>query len=603
MSEAFQTVLVKDDRLDCKDHVKYAVEKGGANVTFSPIPAIGNSSTSQTFNIIVPSEQTIIDRRVNWEAVINFQLQFTGLPNGSGAANTNTQQYDLVQYGLASALCSFPLHSCCTVVSSTINNNTISQNMDDVLQPMIRFLNRKHIHKYTGYTPIMPDNYLNYGDGINNINNALGAFNNAEKESDFQARGSFELLSINGTPGYVPGFNTIYSGGGGTYTLYVSVALTEPFMMSPFIFAHEKQNDQGFYGVQNLNFKLNLNPNARIWRQAPITNLYTAAPVAIPAPTVQIDGFPLSQLVFCYLTPHPEDLLPAKNCVGFLEMPRYITPGSVPLAPYTTVQVQTQTLQLNQVPDKLIVMVRRKNLTTAQPDSFIPIETVSINWNNASGLLATATQQDLWLMSVESGIQQSYLEWTGTAHNWIPTLNGGVLPVGGYPSGNVPLVGGILALDFAKHIQLTESYYSPGSLGTFQLQIRLGINNQDPANTVAAANWEIVVITLNSGVFVCERGTSSTYTGILTKQDVLDASSKPAYYKSDVARCVGAGLMDNLKTVVGHALHRHGGGESGGGMSGGGTSGGDHAEIGSGMSGGGPSGGRRHHHRMAGRLV
>lgn len=596
MSEAFETVLVKDQRLDCKSSVKYAVEKGGSNVTYSDIDAISASNTSHTYNVIVPSETTIIDRRVEWGATIQFRLNFVGVPPGDGPAGSATQPYDLVQYGFASALCAFPLHSCATVVSATINNNTISQNMDDVLQPMIRFGDRKRVHKYNGVTPTMPDNYLNYNDGLNGINNPLGSFNNAEKVSDYQARGSFQLLGINQT-GYSTTTNdTVYRGTGGNVSLWVTARFVEPFMMSPFIFAHEKQNSQGFYGIQNLNFKMNMNPNARIWRQAQITNLYSPAPVNIPIPTVQIDDYLNSRLTFCYLTPHPEDLLPAKNVVGYLEMPRYITPGSM-LIPAGTVsgQIQSQTLQLNQVPDKLIMFARRKNLTVAKSDSFLPITSIALNWNNASGLLATASQQKLWLMSVENGIQQSWLEWSGQAHNYNATVNGGV-PVSPYPAMTVPLVGGILALDFAKDIQLTESYYAPGSLGTFQLQVRMTLFNQSTVD-LAASEYEIVIITLNSGCFVCERGTSSTYTGILTKQDVLDASSKQPYFKSDVERCVGAGLMDNLKTVVGHALHKHGkhhgagftDESEGGAMSGGGP------------SGGGESGGKRH--KMKDRLV
>jgi len=55
---------------------------------------------------------------------------------------------------------------------------------------------------------------------------------------------------------------------------------------------------------------------------------------------------------------------------------------------------------------------------------------------------------------------------------------------------------------------------------------------------------------MNSGVFVCERGTSSTYTGILTKQDVLEASQQEHYTHNDVARLVGGGLFDMVKSGV-----------------------------------------------------
>jgi hypothetical protein len=77
------------------------------------------------------------------------------------------------------------------------------------------------------------------------------------------------------------------------------------------------------------------------------------------------------------------------------------------------------------------------------------------------------------------------------------------------------------------------------------------VKNQTAQNLT---DLEIVMITMNSGVFVCERGTSSTYTGILTKSDVLEASSQESYTKSDVSRMVGGGFLDTLKSVAGKVL-------------------------------------------------
>jgi hypothetical protein len=59
---------------------------------------------------------------------------------------------------------------------------------------------------------------------------------------------------------------------------------------------------------------------------------------------------------------------------------------------------------------------------------------------------------------------------------------------------------------------------------------------------------------MNSGLFVNERGTSSTYTGILTKQDVLEASAQEPMYQSSVKRMVGGGFLDSLKSVAGKVL-------------------------------------------------
>jgi hypothetical protein len=51
---------------------------------------------------------------------------------------------------------------------------------------------------------------------------------------------------------------------------------------------------------------------------------------------------------------------------------------------------------------------------------------------------------------------------------------------------------------------------------------------------------EIVVITANSGLFICEAGVSQTYQGILSKQAVLDAKSgKPVIDTKQYERLVG----------------------------------------------------------------
>jgi len=150
-----------------------------------------------------------------------------------------------------------------------------------------------------------------------------------------------------------------------------------------------------------------------------------------------------------------------------------------------------------------------------------------------------------------------------------------------------------------------------GSLGNFNLQINLQVYNQFPYGITP----EIVIIPINSGIFVNERGTSSTYTGILTKADVLSASAQEPYYQTSVKRMVGGSFLDSLKSVAGKILPhllKHGKeelgksghpvaklahsalGAMGYGASGGGASGG-------GASGGGASGGARM--RLADRLM
>ncbi len=56
MSETFEKVLVKDDRLGCiTSKVKFQVFRGGQNVTCQPFKAISATNASHVYNVTVPS--------------------------------------------------------------------------------------------------------------------------------------------------------------------------------------------------------------------------------------------------------------------------------------------------------------------------------------------------------------------------------------------------------------------------------------------------------------------------------------------------------------------------------------------------------------------
>jgi hypothetical protein len=511
MSADFEKVLVKDPRLDVSDSIKYAVVKGGQNVTASPFKAISESNSQVVWNIQVPSEQTIVDRRVLWTSTLQFEV------GAEGASQA---------YGITWALASFPLHQLLSVMSATINNNTVSLNVNDVLPAIIRMICCDDLVYYNSSSPTFADtqaSYTSVPNNFNNHNNPLASLWACENNRN-PHRGCFAPYSV----------------AANVWTF----KLTEPLLISPFIFGNLKANGQGFYGIQNMNFILNKNSNqARVVRG-------NAVVVANSVSTSGGGSTPSSSLLFMFLTPHPSDLMPARNIVPFYELPRYITSAGALLdstlasGPIAAVTGSTilNTLQLNQIPDKLIVYIRKvpTNVST-EPDVALPIRNISINFNNNSGILASADPVQLWEMSRNNGLQSSWNDYNGFA---ITNTQAGDLDYKW-----VGTVGSYLVLEFGRDIQLTEDFYACGSLGNFNLQVTLNYVN-NTATAYAAGDLQIVLITMNSGVFVCERGTSSTYTGILTKQDVLEASQQDHYTHNDVARLVGGGIFDMIKSGV-----------------------------------------------------
>ena len=535
MSTDFKKVLVKDARIgNLTDSIAYGVFKGGQQATAASFNAISASTSSHVYNIQVPSETTIIDRRVMWKSTVT--LKISGVP-------ADGQQ--LINYGSTDALSAFPLHQLCSVISSTINNNTVSVNMRDVLPALLRMHDSRELASYNGTTPTAFDTYLNYSDAAGSVNNPLGGYG-LIADNDICQRGSFSLDAVAGDAGFTTALTNGKSGGA-TRTAYVKFTVTEPLLLSPWIYGNPQTNNQGIYGIQNLNFQMNIGDASRVWRTAQANTVVNS---------VQVVGFENSSLNFMFLTPHPSDLMSARCVVPFYELPRFQIQGSsmpavtapayVGASPTPSKKDFTfNSISLNQIPDKLIVMVRKamSSQSYQDSDSFLPITRFNLNWNNQSGICSNFTQYDLWKASKDCGSNQSWHEFKGTAN----TAFSGTAAPGTGAGRLVATSGSVLVLQMGKDINITEDYYAPGSIGNFVLNFTVSCENYGQA----IPNVELVLIAINSGAFACERGTSSTYTALLTKSDVLEASQQEHISSTDVKRMVGSGFLDDLKSTFG----------------------------------------------------
>lgn len=113
----------------------------------------------------------------------------------------------------------------------------------------------------------------------------------------------------------------------------------------------------------------------------------------------------------------------------------------------------------------------------------------------------------------------------------------------------VPTTDTSLVLNFAEVIQLTEEYYAPASLGNFQTTLCRSLPKKH--NVYWHGNkYELVILVTNPGAFVNERGTSSTFLGLLTKQEVLDALQQQPDNNNKVHGMV-VGFLDNIHSGIG----------------------------------------------------
>jgi hypothetical protein len=392
----------------------------------------------------------------------------------------------------------------------------------------------------------------------------------------------------------------------GTANFVLRVTSCEPLIAPPFIWNKTLSNRMGIYGLQNMSIVCNYGYVGNAFNVSTKAGIAQATTFAgetsslnIPAILSVSQTVNNAELQMKYITPHSTDIMAQRNVIPYLEYPRFITSeinlNAVPNATYIDVLttgsysqlelgtsvLQSQTFTLNQVPDKLIIFVRPSSAYRNNPnfhDFALPIKGITIQWNNHAGILANASQEQLFHMSQEAGSNQDWLEFTGYA-NINPnrsTGNAGLvfktLPFDdGNTAGNTPedqvtgpipavsqvsTIGSYLMLDMAKHLELNEAYYAPGSLGSFQIQFALTVNNQNTTalGGVNSVTPEIVLIPVNSGLMVTERGQTSCFTGILTKADVLEASLQEPLSHMQVMRVVGRGHQDGGRALPKHIL-------------------------------------------------
>jgi len=549
----FKTVLVRDSVIgDITSDIDFAVKSGASQTTYQRFPSTSASNSSVIFNVQVPSENVVIGRDLLLTTGLTVSISITGVPVGSTA----------FAYGQTDSFQAFPFASLLTTASAQINNTTVSINLKDVLPSLLRMNNSRELYRFNSMTPALPDQaYGIFSQGVGANNNPLAGYNNASYDIDQVPRGSQPVnitVLHNVTAG---GTNTslVSTDVLDTWTVVVSTVVTEPLFLSPFIFGDPHFNTQGLLGINNMSLTLNVDSTCkRVWSTSNpwITNITLGSTLAGGNTNgFQVAGGAIGQflavpsapaLLFKFLSTQPSDLIQTKNVVPYMDFPRYLTSASNAVAvPANQNRTLTSSnLQINQIPDMFIISVRKpmSEQDWNDPSAFFVINSVSINLNNQSGLLSSSSQYDLWRASIKNGSTQSWQEFSGQ----------GAIPItAGANIGKTTLVattGSLLVLNPAFDLSLPD-YISCGSLGNYNFQFTVNVTNQFGVEITP----EICVICVNSGVMTTQQGVSAVYTGILTKEMVLDAKSKQqagAFHSQEIRRMTGGRLLDMPLTAM-----------------------------------------------------
>lgn len=497
-------VEVRDPRTVIREK-EYAVLKGGSQVSWKPYTTTSVSSSSIQFSTPPPSPKIFIDRKQYIQLPVRITLNCAA-PNAFPILRAG---YDAPR--------AFPITSSVSTLSVNINNTAVSLNMSDVIPSLLRFNTTQFLkeHDYS-MTPSCLDQYQEYIDGVGTVRNPLGQYGDSNDES-VMGRGGFAQYNIvSNTPSQA----------------IIDCLFTEPIFLSPFYFG--SGNSSAFIGVQTMDWNFSFIPNAytRMWSHAiggasnpgAITSgsvLFTGFSPAFTIPNAPI----LPQLLFNYITPQELQSIPSAMEYSYFNIDRYPTDYSQSaVAPNTSLTMVSNNIQLQSIPRRMYIFARNSNavlqgnsVLAGGPnftDTFMSLSDLRVNWNNQSGLFSSATQQDLYKMSIKNHCNLSWTQWSG-----------GPVYKEAFPI-KVGTVGSIICVEFGTDIGLGDTE-SPGVLGTYQLQINVTAKNINQTNPVYPTLYIVVV---SEGVFNILDNRSVSQIGVLSKQDILDAQQHISEY-------------------------------------------------------------------------
>ena len=513
MSADFDTKLVYDSRLnDISDKICYTVQKGAADNTYQSFNANSQTPSSMNFTVNPPSESTCISRHMLIESTVQFTIN-VGSPAGANLP-VGTSAFS---YGLRDSFQSFPLNRLFNTVTLSVNNVSASLSQNQCLPGLLRMLNKEFMQKWNGSTPTYLDNYKELGEAVGKPNSPMNDFGGGSFNDCLLPRGNHPLQINNFLISRFNGGAFVddiaISGDLADYwTIRIDAKFVEPLFVSPMIFGNPKFNQSAFLGINNFQLVINTDTTmSRFWS----TGLPPAIGGNVVDYTLTLNSFLNSKLLLNFLTAPIPMILPPKVALPYSSYVAYVTnqfnaiPARVPRTALVPVNLDVNSIQLEVVPDKLIVFVRQRlsDQTVRSSDTFAVISAITCTFGNKSGLLSNASPEQLWQLTKKNGCQLDYYAFTGLANKYTA-----VIPhVGEYGT-----AGSVLVIDPSMDFGLASPYLANGSVGQFNLQMRLSVAN----NSLAALNPEVVVIAMRSGAIVTTAGQSTLTTNMLNSEIV-----------------------------------------------------------------------------------
>lgn len=511
--EKLKTVIIKDPITDIQTQKIFTILKGGSQNTYRAYTTTSISSSSIQFSCPPPSSNIIIDRKIYF--LLPIRLTFTGTSPAGNLLNPGTD-----------SLRQYPISSSIDTLTMTINNQTVSIQLSDMIHALSHYNNSESVQNTDfSLSPNYSDQSQQYSDLYGSIRSPLATYGDSIDKSLLQ-RGGFSYTIVQNTP----------------TSAIVDALVCEPLFLSPLYFG--KNNSYGLYNVTTMDFNISFLQNAgnRMWSHDNVSGNATQV-TNISYQFNNFTGAPFSysenqaKMLINYITPLETDIYPRNMPISYsyFDIQRYPTDSGNSFAPLEIRQIQSNNLQLNSIPRRIYIYVRERNndlyATCHNTDTFFSILNVSVQFENKNGLLSSASQQQLYRISQENGCKLNYMQWAGQP------INNANLTSQYYS------VGSVLCLEVNKNIGLS-SIDSVGKLGNYLLQMNVTCQNISNRNITPT----LYVLVVSEGVFtITQENNALINVGVITSNDILNSEVSPKVSYLDVVDEYGGNFFSNLK--------------------------------------------------------
>ena len=257
--------------------------------------------------------------------------------------------------------------------------------------------------------------------------------------------------------------------------------------------------------------------------------------------TLSLDKVNQSQMLMNFITPQLNIPIPQTLVYDYNEFdvhsqilePIQFDPAAKPKEDVIT----SKAITLSSIPARIYIYIRRRtsDLTMYDSDAFFNLYDLSIQFNNVSGLLSSASESDLFKMSQDCGFQHSFPSWQ-------------------YYGGS------IICIPFDRAIGLPPNL-APGVLGQFSFQFKLRYKYLGTGGYVESRpygnKWlntivpEMFTLVHSVGVYTITNGGQITkQAGVVAVSDTLDAETIEKEADFDVLeKLYGGSFMSGLKNI------------------------------------------------------